>query len=87
MPKVTKPKARKDYPQFGIVKGQVHYHWILKTGPWSSREYRQATPPNRSQLTTSDYYQQVYSLFDYFAGDLAEDIRSLGEAVRELGQE
>lgn len=87
MPKVHKRVARKDYPAFGIVKGQEHYHWVIKTGPRSSREYRQLTPPRRSQLTSSEYFSRLWDLFDNFQGNTPDDIKQLAEDLRELGQE
>lgn len=87
MPKVQHVKARKDYPAHGVKKGDMCYVWSLKTGPTSSRDYRQLTPPKRAQLTTSDYLGQLYSLFDDSAPTSPDDIRQLAESLRELGQE
>lgn len=55
MPRVKQVVAAKDYPKFGIVKGQKHYHWKRKTGPRTSQEYRQVEPPRIEQMTSSAY--------------------------------
>lgn len=89
MPKVHHVKARKDYPDKGIVKGQMCYVWSLKTGPRSSRNYRQLTPPKRSQLTTSDFLSQLYDIFDETVAKAEgfEDIATAADNLRDLGQE
>jgi hypothetical protein len=79
MPKVQHVKARKDYPEHGIQKGDMYYTWNLITGPRSSRTYRSKTPPRRSQLTTSEFLQTFYDLEDRLAvvddATEAQDIR------------
>lgn len=88
MPKVHKRVARKDYPKFGIVKGQSHYQWTLKTGPRSSQEFRQASPPRRSQLTSSEYLGTLYGLCDRIEeAEDADALRDLAQELRELGEE
>ena len=91
MPKVNRVVARKDYPEHGVKKGDLHYTWSLKTGPRSSRTYRQIAPPRRSQLTTSEYLGALYEWEDSLAAaedleairPLVDDIRTLGEEQRE----
>lgn len=95
MPKVKQVVARKDYPQFGIVKGQKHYNWTLMTGPRSSRTFRQVDPPRPSQLTTSEFLGTIGDIELEFSDlvwddnlpdnlrDIAERVRSAGEEVRE----
>lgn len=61
MPKVHHVKARKDYPEDGVAKGEMCYVWTLKTGPRSSRKYRSKERPKQSQLTTSEFFQAIYS--------------------------
>ena len=72
MPRVKQVTARKDYPNFGIVKGQKHYRWVLKTGPRSSREYRQEKPPRRSQLTTSSFLSTIYDISDVSIAEVTD---------------
>ena len=91
MARVHHRKAAKDYPQFGIAKGDMHYYVKIKTGPRSSREMRSKTPFKRSQLTSSDYQSQLYDWEDSkaeisdmeSAQEFADTIRSLGEEQRE----
>lgn len=88
MPKVNQRVARKDYPHYGIAKGQSHYHWVLKTGPRSSREFRQIAPPKRSQLTNSEYLGTLYDIQDSI--DAATDpagLRVCADELETLGQE
>ena len=91
MARVHHRKAAKDYPQFGIAKGDMHYYVKIKTGPRSSREMRSKTPFKRSQLTSSDYQSQLYDWEDSkaeisdmeSAQEFADTIRSLGEEQQE----
>lgn len=46
MPKVTQVKAGKDYPEFGIKKGELHYTWAH----YRQKPQRSLTPPKASQL-------------------------------------
>lgn len=91
MPRVHQRVAAKDYPNFGIEKGQKHYHWVLKTGPRSSREFRQINAPKRSQLTTSDFLGQAYDIQDerLITDNIssADDLNSIADDVEALGQE
>jgi hypothetical protein len=77
MAKAQFVKAGKDYPQYGIAKGQMHYTWSIFTGA-SSRTYRQLTPPRRSQLTGSEFLSAVFDIEDDLAAltslDDLEDI-------------
>lgn len=82
MPRVKQVTARKDYPQFGIAKGQLHYHWKLMTGPRSSREFRQVEPPRPSQLTTSEFLGDIYDAEESL-GNLVHD-DGLASALREI---
>lgn len=91
MARVDRRKAAKDYPQFGIAKGDMHYYVKIKTGPRSSREMRSKTPFKRSALTQSDYLSQLYDWEDSkveisdmeSAQEFADTIRSLGEEQQE----
>lgn len=88
MPKVKQVTARKDYPQFGIKKGDLHYTWSLKTGPRSSVTYRQIAKPRRSQLTTSEYLSSLYDWEDSLeAASDVDSLRPLVDDIRALGEE
>ena len=54
--KVHKSKARKDYPNSGIKKGDTYYWWKFYKGPL----YRSLSYPKRSQLTQSEYLSTIY---------------------------
>lgn len=51
MPRVQTQKARKDYPEQGIKKGDTYYSWKFRYGG----EYKSKTPPKPSQLTQSKW--------------------------------
>lgn len=88
MAKVETVVARKDYPDFGIVKGQSHFYVRMKTGPRSSKTMRSATPFKRSQLTSSPFLSQVYQIEDDLqtVADLV-DANALADSLEELAQE
>lgn len=88
MPKVQHVKARKDYPEVGVKKGDMYYTWNLITGPRSSRTYRQLTPPKRSQLTTSSFLQTVYDIEDDLGSlNNLDDIDDIVERLRGLASD
>lgn len=87
MPRVHHRKAAKDYPKFGIAKGEMHYQWKIKLQR-GGIEYRQKTPPKRSQLTASEFLGQAYDLDDSIAEATDFDgLRVVAEEVRALGEE
>lgn len=88
MARPEKRKARKDYPEHGIAKGDEYWYVSIKTGARSSRVMRQKTPFKRSQLTQSDYLSQLYDWEDEKAdiGQM-EDAESFAERIRDLGNE
>lgn len=49
MPRVHTKKARKDYPNAGIKKGDTYFSWSFRYGG----KYKSLTPPRPSQLTQS----------------------------------
>lgn len=92
MPRVKQVTAAKDYPQHGIKKGDKHYTWSLKTGPYSSRTYRQIEPPRPSQLTTSEFLGTIGDIsleFDNLTRDdgLPDALKEIAERIRTLGEE
>lgn len=87
--KVKKVKARKDYPKFGILKGEEHYTWQLWYGGYSV-VYRSKTYPRASRLETSEYMVSYLELVER-AQDLVDsgevsqdDIDSLIADIQEL---
>lgn len=49
MPRVHTKKARKDYPNAGIKKGDTYFSWSFRYGG----KHKSLTPPRPSQLTQS----------------------------------
>jgi len=61
MPRVeTIKKARKDYPNDEIKKGDTYYKWSFNFGP----TFKSLVYPTRSQLTRSDFLGQLYDMED-----------------------
>lgn len=85
MPKVYHVTAQKDYPKFGIKRGDLHYVW----NAFRQGTHRSLTPPTRSQLTGSAFKRSYYDLVDVTlpACASADDLRSLAEEIRGLAQE
>lgn len=90
-------KARKDNP--AVKKGESYYHWQRFRSP---KQYS-ATPPKRSQLTSSGKLAQIYDAEDAVSNvgiDTSDRdcllmslqtvegaIREAGESFREVGEE
>lgn len=87
MPRVKHVKARKDYPNQGIVKGDMYYYTKLKTGPRSSKVMRSKTPFTQSQLTSSPFKQGWLGVQEEWErGDKdSEAITAAAEAIRDIG--
>jgi len=62
-------KARKDYPEEGIKKGESYYWWKFRFG---SKNYSK-TQPRPSQLTQSDFLSQIYGIDERIADMTIED--------------
>jgi len=90
MARIHHRKARKDYPEHGIKKGDMYYTAQIKTGPRSSRVLRSLKPLKASQMTTSPFRQDYYAMqeaWDSTEAHTAEDIRSAAEVCRELSEQ
>jgi len=57
-------KARKDYPESNIKKGDSYYWWKHNFG----RKQKSRTKPSRSRLTQSSFYSQLYDIQDTAEG-------------------
>ncbi len=57
-------KARKDYPESNIKKGDSYWWWKHNFG----RKQKSRTKPSRSQLTQSNFYSQLYDIQDTAEG-------------------
>jgi len=81
MPKVNfVKKARKDYPDLGIKKGDSYFWWKFNFGP----KMVSKTAPRRSQLTRSPFLSALYDLEDEinsFTPQEPSDIESLRDDV------
>lgn len=91
MPRVHHGKVRKDYPTFGLKKGDEAYWWTLKTGPYSSRKCYSKTHPKPSQLTTSEFLGRFLELEERIgelkADDgLASEVESIASDFRDPWQ-
>jgi len=92
MPRVHVQKARKDYPQFNITKGDTYYWWKFRySGRCMSKTY-----PKPSQLTQSEYVQRICEIQESASEQLSafmelEDLQSVVESIasdiRDLAQE
>jgi hypothetical protein len=72
----------------GIKKGQSYYWWKFRRGG----KHFSLTPPKASQLTQSAFYGTLADLQDQINAlepneSLADEVPSIAEAVRELGEE
>jgi hypothetical protein len=78
MTKVYEHKARKDYPQFGIAKGDTYYEWCF----YRQKPTKSKTRPTRIQLTQNETEIAVWSEYDHldeatFMGDDRSAVVSL----------
>ena len=89
MAKINHRKARKDYPDQGIKKGDMYYYTKIKTGPRSSRVIRSLTPIRQSQMTTSAFKSGWYGAQESWGEGKhsIELLQSIAESIREIGQE
>lgn len=81
MPRVhTVKKARKNYPNEGIQKGDTYYWWEFRYGGL----HRSKTYPKPAQLTQSPFLQEYYSIQEDLEGlsaDSAEDLKTQVEEI------
>lgn len=82
-------KARKDYPAYGIKRGDMYYFAQIKTGPRSSRTIRSLTKPIPSQLTSSEWAGWLGDMQEItFPGiEDVDGLKQIAEEIREFGQE
>ncbi|HUW14874.1 MAG TPA: hypothetical protein VM537_34460 [Anaerolineae bacterium] len=91
MPRVTRvEKARKDYPEAGISKGDTYYHWSFRYGG----KHRSKDRPRPSQLTQSKLsgaYAAQESIEDLSGETDIDTIRSVVESaiseIQEVAEE
>ena len=88
MPRVHHRKARKDYPNNGISKGDMYFTWRIKA-TYGGTTYRSLTRPRQSQLTNSPFKSGFYAMGEAWEDDKTPDhetIRAASEAARELAE-
>jgi hypothetical protein len=82
-------KARKDYPEAGIKKGEPYYWWKFN---FRNHIFKSKTAPRRSQLTTSDFLGRIWDIEDSIGeltvnDDFESEIETFKSELEELGQE
>jgi hypothetical protein len=85
MPKVHYVKARKDYPEAGVKKGDMHYVWDIKLQRGGIRR-RSLTKPTPAQMTVSEYKTAAYGINESFEAsrkDAEGDLDAIQSAVEE----
>ena len=93
MARVKQVKARKDYPQYGIQKGETCYVWSIRAHPAArGQTFRSKTYPKPSQLTTSPFLKTRYGIEECLSAwtldDVTTDIRDeIAQEIRDLGAE
>lgn len=86
MPRVHHRKARKDYPEVGIKRGDMYYTWRIKQA-YGGITRRSKNPPRPSELTLSEYLGTIGDLEqDLSAVECAEDLQPIIDALTELGE-
>lgn len=81
-------KARKDYPNDGIKKGDQYWYVKIKTGARSSKVMRQIAPFKPSQLTSSPYLSTLYGWEESKSQVTSpDDLEDLITTIRELGEQ
>lgn len=77
-------KARKDYPDAGIKKGDEYWHWAFMSGGRGGPPIRSKTPPRRSQLTQSSFKSTLYEIQDNATKpDSVEDLEGARDSLRD----
>lgn len=81
MPRVHKVKsAKKDYPNFGISKGDSYYWWKFRYG----MAIKSLKPPRASQLTQSPFLGELYDIQDEIGSLSADEYEGLSDPINEI---
>jgi hypothetical protein len=88
MPRVHHRKARKDYPNQGIEKGDMYFTWKIRS-TYGGTVYRSKTRPKASQLTNSPFKSGWLAMEEAWSDSYkgSEAIAAAAEAIRELGEQ
>lgn len=81
MPKIHHvKKARKDYPEHNIAKGSEYYWWWMRYSKTARGVKRYSkTPPKPSQLTTSPFLSELYSIQESIDAATEDDVEDVIE--------
>ena len=83
MPKVYTRKAGKDYPEFGIRKGQTYYAWSF----YRQKERKSLVRPKPSQLTQVAGECLMLEAYERDAPNCPEDIEDMIQILEQaLGE-
>lgn len=82
MARVYTHKAKKDYPQQGIKKGDTYYEWAF----YKQKAIKSKTPPTRSQLTQNEAEIIVYGVYDGEIPTTPEDIEEAAQTLRSAAE-
>jgi hypothetical protein len=84
MAKVHLVTARKDYPLYGIKKGNSYYWWKFNYGP----KIRSKTAPKPSQLIRSEFLSTVEEIQEELISCSDQDtLNDIISRIRELSEE
>jgi hypothetical protein len=76
-------KARKDYPEAGIKKGESYYWWKFRYGG----KHMSKEAPKASQLTQSEFLSSLYDIQERLAEITGDDITNLQGDVQSISEE
>ena len=81
-------KARRDYKESGIKKGESYYWWAFRFGGM----HRSKIAPKASQMTQSEYLSQMYAfeeeIADFTADEsLQDEVENIASSLRDLASE
>jgi hypothetical protein len=89
-------RARKDYADHDIKKGESYYWWKFMRGGRGGPKIFSKTAPKASQLTQSEFLSQIYDLQDRISElvidsssieDFDSEVQSIIDDIRSLGEE
>ena len=71
MARVRTSVAAKDYPAYGIKKGDTYWHWT----PYRQKRRMSATPPRPSQTETNETKADLYGIQEEMSDSLAAALK------------
>lgn len=77
MPKLHHVKANRDYPEIGVKKGEMYYHWSFRYGGKRKSKNR----PKPSQMTNSPFLSEAYSINEDIEALEAKNFESMEDLV------